>query len=169
MAKPKTAYACSECGAYSVKWAGQCPDCDAWNTLRETTPGAAGQTAGAAHARTLADFAGDLDTRYASGFSELDRVLGGGVMPGAVILLGGDPGVGKSTLLQQSAARLAADVPVCYASGEESLRQVGQRASRLGIDASAMHLLADTALENILAEATRVAKRKSSSSIRSRR
>ncbi len=104
-------------------------------------------------ATTLENLPDDIDYRHATGFEELDRVLGGGLVPGAVVLLGGDPGVGKSTLLQQASANLMQDVPVCYATGEESLRQIGQRSLRLGLDASAMNLLADTSIENVLSQA----------------
>ena len=104
-------------------------------------------------ATTLEDLPDDIDYRHVTGFEELDRVLGGGLVPGAVVLLGGDPGVGKSTLLQQASAHLMQDVPVCYATGEESLRQIGQRSLRLGLDASAMNLLADTSIENVLSQA----------------
>jgi len=152
MAKARTAYLCSECGAHSVKWAGQCPDCGAWNTLSETTIAAPRAASGAA-ATTLDKLPDDIETRYATGFGEFDRVLGGGLVPGAVTLLGGDPGVGKSTLLQQVSASLARDLAICYATGEESLRQIGQRSLRLGLDAADMNLLADTSLENILEQA----------------
>ena len=154
MAKAKTAYLCSDCGAHSVKWAGQCPDCGAWNTLAATaisTPRAS--TGPGAAATRLDELPDDIETRHATGFSEFDRVLGGGLVPGAVTLLGGDPGVGKSTLLQQVSASLMQDLPVCYATGEESLRQVGQRSLRLGLDAMDMNLLADTSLENVLEQA----------------
>jgi len=150
MPKTRTAYVCRDCGAHSVKWAGQCPDCSAWNTLEQTritAPRAAAAPQTAASLDTLAD---KLEARCPSGFAEFDRVLGGGVMPGAVVLLGGDPGVGKSTLLQQVSASLGAHTPVFYATGEESLRQIGQRSRRLGLAASQLKLLADTALENIL-------------------
>ncbi len=155
MAKPKIAYVCSECGAHSVKWAGQCPDCAAWNTLSETTVSAGRPVGEQPQAVTLAAMPDDVEARFTTGFSELDRVLGGGLVPGAVILLGGDPGVGKSTLLQQASAHLMQDLPVCYATGEESLRQIGQRSLRLGLDAESMNLLSDTSLENVLAEASR--------------
>ena len=154
MAKAKSAYVCSDCGAHSVKWAGQCPDCGAWNTLLETqirSSGDAGSTP--VSAVRVDELAGDLEARYGTGFGEFDRVLGGGLVPGAVALLGGDPGVGKSTLLQQVSARLMQDLPVCYATGEESLRQIAQRSLRLGLDASQMNLLADTSLENVFAQA----------------
>ena len=151
MPKAKIAYLCSECGAHSVKWAGQCPDCAAWNTMVETTFSAPKATPGAV-ATTLEDLPDDIDYRHTTGFGEFDRVLGGGLVPGAVVLLGGDPGVGKSTLLQQVSANLMQDVPVCYATGEESLRQIGQRSLRLGLDASSMNLLSDTSIENVLSE-----------------
>ncbi len=155
MAKAKTAYVCTECGAHSVKWAGQCPDCDAWNTLAETriSPARKPQEA-APPAAGLDALPDDLANRYNSGFAEFDRVLGGGLVPGAVVLLGGDPGVGKSTLLQQVSSSLAAERPVFYATGEESLRQVGQRSQRLGLTANQLKLLADTSLENVLEQAT---------------
>jgi DNA repair protein RadA/Sms len=152
MAKARTAYLCSECGAHSVKWAGQCPECGSWNTLAETTVATPRPASGAAVTR-LDALPEDVEARHATGFAEFDRVLGGGLTPGAVTLLGGDPGVGKSTLLQQVSAYLMLDLPVCYATGEESLRQIGQRSQRLGLDASAMNLLADTSLENVLSQA----------------
>jgi DNA repair protein RadA/Sms len=152
MAKARTAYLCSECGAHSVKWAGQCPDCGAWNTLSETAIATPRAASGAAATR-LDRLPDDIETRHATGFGEFDRVLGGGLVPGAVTLLGGDPGVGKSTLLQQVSASLARELPVCYATGEESLRQVGQRSLRLGLSASELNLLTDTSLENILDQA----------------
>ena len=152
MAKAKIAYLCTECGAHSLKWAGQCPDCAAWNTLTETSI-AATKTAAAVPATTLNDLPDDIEFRHGTGFQEFDRVLGGGLVPGAVVLLGGDPGVGKSTLLQQVSAQLMRDVAVCYATGEESLRQIGQRSLRLGLDASSMNLLADVSIENVLSVA----------------
>ena len=158
MAKAKTAYLCSACGAHSVKWAGQCPDCGAWNTLSETTIAAARAPSSSAPSATqLGALPDDVEARHSTGFGEFDRVLGGGLVPGAVTLLGGDPGVGKSTLLQQVSARLMQNLGVCYATGEESLRQIGQRSLRLGLDASAMNLLADTSLENVLAQARKCA------------
>lgn len=151
MAKAKTAYVCGACGAHSVKWQGQCPDCDAWNTLAPMALSSAGKKRQAAvEVASVRQLAAEPELRYPTGFSEFDRVLGGGLVPGSVVLLGGDPGVGKSTLLQQVAARLPAELRVCYASGEESLRQIAERARRLGLGASDMGLLADTSLDNIL-------------------
>lgn len=154
MARTKTAYVCADCGAHSVKWQGQCPECAAWNTLAQTTVSApqTERREGISPA-LLASLSDDLGARHATGFSEFDRVLGGGLVPGSVVLLGGDPGVGKSTLLQQVAAQLPQELSVCYASGEESLRQIGQRSRRLGLDRPGMNLLADTSLDNILEQA----------------
>jgi DNA repair protein RadA/Sms len=156
MGKLKTAYVCAECGAHSVKWAGQCPDCSAWNTLVETRISRATSVAGSgAETTTLSELELDPEERYATGFGEFDRVLGGGLVPGAVVLLGGDPGVGKSTLLQQVSARIQDGNAILYATGEESLRQISQRAQRLGLDATTLQVLADTSLDNVLAEASR--------------
>ncbi|NNF41368.1 MAG: DNA repair protein RadA [Woeseiaceae bacterium] len=158
MAKAKKAYVCAECGAHSVKWTGQCPECLVWNTLTETTFSAPVSATGAgARTQALGDLSEDMAERYDTGFAEFDRVLGGGLVPGAVVLLGGDPGVGKSTLLQQVSARLTAERPVCYATGEESLRQIGQRSLRLGLNAAAMNLLADTSIDTVLEQASRCA------------
>ena len=154
MAKSKTIYRCADCGAQSAKWQGQCADCGAWNSLQEAA--AASGARGAARVATLADVAEERTQRYGSGFSEFDRVLGGGIVPGSVVLLGGDPGVGKSTLLQQVAARLPNDLKTVYATGEESLRQVADRSRRLGLENPHLRLLADTSLANIIAEAQAV-------------
>jgi len=151
MARAKIAYVCAECGAHSVKWQGQCPDCDAWNTLIQTTLTSVAVERPAP--TVIANLEDDSAQRFATGFQEFDRVLGGGLVPGSVVLLGGDPGVGKSTLLQQVAAQLPAELRCLYATGEESLRQVAQRARRLGLDSPALCLLADTSLENILQQA----------------
>ena len=137
-----------------MKWQGQCPDCAAWNTLAETTVSGGGTDSGSGPAPSaLSELADDVAERYPTGFGEFDRVLGGGLVPGSVILLGGDPGVGKSTLLQQVASRLPAGLKTCYATGEESLRQVAQRARRLGTSSPELSLLADTSLDNVLAQA----------------
>ncbi len=161
MAKTRTAYVCSSCGAHSVKWQGQCADCGDWNTLSEVRlahgggAAASGAGAGLAALATLAEAGAEERERTTTGFGEFDRVLGGGLVPGAVILLGGDPGVGKSTLLLQVAARLRGSLPVLYVSGEESLRQVAQRARRLGVADSDLHLLAETRLDVMLDAVTR--------------
>ena len=159
MARLKTAFVCDDCGAHSVKWAGQCPECSAWNTMSKTqiaAPSAPSQGQQAADLKTVLD---DLGERYPTGFDEFDRVLGGGLVPGAVVLLGGDPGVGKSTLLQQVSAGLPDELSVCYATGEESLRQIGQRSQRLGLDRPLLKLLAETSLEHVLDQATQTSAR----------
>ena len=154
MARAKTAYVCTDCGAHSVKWQGQCPECAAWNTLAQMTVSAA-QTdrPEGVSPSLLGSLSDDLGVRHHTGFAEFDRVLGGGLVPGSVVLLGGDPGVGKSTLLQQVAALLPEALNICYATGEESLRQIGQRARRLGLDSPGLGLLADTSVDNILDQA----------------
>ncbi len=156
MPKVKSAYVCTECGSISVKWAGQCPECGAWNTLesRPLTPKPAAPAAPVRRLDDLTDELGEeLGQRYATGFGEFDRVLGGGLVPGAVVLLGGDPGVGKSTLLQQISARLPGELHVCYATGEESLRQIGQRGRRLGLGKASVAMLAETSLDSVLSTA----------------
>lgn len=158
MAKDKTQYDCAECGASSPRWAGQCPQCGAWNSLvesRATPPAAAARGkggrswAGESRLESLTGPAGDDPQRFSSGFSELDRVLGGGLVPGAVILLGGDPGIGKSTLLLQMLLRMPEAASV-YVTGEESVSQVRGRAQRLKENATDMALLAETEVESIL-------------------
>ncbi|MFB4205191.1 DNA repair protein RadA [wastewater metagenome] len=157
-AKPRRLYVCSDCGGSSPKWAGQCPECGAWNTLEEqiveATPAAGGrprgQYAGDRGVRSLADVPSDEETRFSAGIGELDRVLGGGLVRGGVVLLGGDPGIGKSTLLLEMVARLPAAHSALYVTGEESLRQVGLRASRLNVAAEGLRLLAETSVEAVL-------------------
>ncbi len=162
MAKSKTVYSCTECGAQQSKWGGQCPDCKAWNTLVETVAvAAAGKPnprfagyAGAADkvvVQNLSDVTPDDVARTPTGQAELDRVLGGGLVPGSVILIGGDPGVGKSTLLLQSLAMLSEQMSVLYVTGEESLQQVSMRAHRLNLAAGKVRLLAETNVETIIA------------------
>lgn len=151
MARAKTAYVCMDCGAHSVKWQGQCPECAAWNTLAQKAVSAAqAERPEGLSPFLLGSLGDDLGVRYPTGFAEFDRVLGGGLVPGSVVLLGGDPGVGKSTLLQQVATLLPDTLKILYATGEESLRQIGQRSRRLGLDHPALSLLADTSLENVL-------------------
>ena len=157
MARPKTSYVCGSCGARTPQWQGQCPACQAWNTLeRSAAAPASGHTRPAATApssRPVAEVAQDTEPRAASGIGELDRVLGGGLVAGSVTLLGGDPGIGKSTLLLQASDALSRERPVLYASGEESVRQVALRASRLGLASGSLRLMAETRVEAILEEA----------------
>ena len=156
MAKVKSQYVCTECGAASAKWLGQCPSCDAWNTLQESTNQSSGtsrfQALAVSSEVTLLDQIDAADTpRISSGLDEFDRVLGGGLVPGAVVLLGGDPGIGKSTLLLQSLAVLSRDHPVLYITGEESAAQVALRARRLGVEGSKLPVLAEIQFEQIAA------------------
>jgi DNA repair protein RadA/Sms len=157
MAKPKTSYVCGACGARTPQWQGQCPACQAWNSLERAAFAPASTQATAATAtpssRPVAEIVQDSEPRAASGIGELDRVLGGGLVAGSVTLLGGDPGIGKSTLLLQASDALSRERPVLYASGEESVRQVALRASRLGLASGSLRLLAETRVEAILEEA----------------
>jgi DNA repair protein RadA/Sms len=158
MAKPKTLFVCTECGGSSPKWVGQCPDCGRWNTLEESLeaarPRAVGWTGEAP--RLVSEVEAESEARWPTGIGELDRVLGGGLVPGSVTLIGGDPGIGKSTLLLQAAVRLAGAMPTLYVTGEESLRQVGMRARRIGMEEGGLKLLAETNIERILAQADTV-------------
>jgi DNA repair protein RadA/Sms len=158
MAKSKPNYVCGSCGARTAQWQGQCPACQAWNTLELAAsalhlPAARNAPAGKAASRTVAEITEETESRAVSGIGELDRVLGGGLVAGSVILLGGDPGIGKSTLLLQAADALSRERPVLYASGEESVRQVALRARRLGLESGTLRLAAETRVEAILEEA----------------
>jgi DNA repair protein RadA/Sms len=160
--RPRTVYACAECGHSSPKWLGQCPSCQKWNTLHEEiapAPRAPGQRRtreSAARPVRLSEVVASEEERLRTGVAELDRVLGGGVVPGMLALLGGDPGIGKSTLLLTALDRLARarpDRPVLYVSGEESARQVKLRADRLGVTAKNLHVLAETDATRVLLSA----------------
>lgn len=153
MAKTKTIFSCQQCGFQSPKWMGRCPDCHQWNTLVEEQPVTAEK-----HSRALAEpgkplklseVVGREEDRLSCGLTELDRTLGGGVVPGSLILVGGDPGIGKSTLLLQACAHLAQKGTALYVTAEESARQVKLRADRLGIASDKLYLLAETSLEQI--------------------
>jgi DNA repair protein RadA/Sms len=163
MAKAKIIYACQSCGYQSPKWLGRCPDCNQWNSLIEE------KQERAAHPRSelslgskedpspIHDIAGDDERRMLSGIGEFDRVLGGGLVPGSVILIGGDPGIGKSTLLLQAFAALSRNgLTSLYVSGEESQRQIKMRAERLGIEAPHLLVLSETALERIVEQVKRI-------------
>lgn len=153
MAKSKSTYSCNECGGQTLKWQGQCPHCQAWNTLIETvsekstsrfTP-----VSETSHVQSLSMVDDGEEERYSTGVTEFDRVLGGGLVHGGVVLLGGDPGIGKSTLLLQTLCHMSSTHNVLYVSGEESARQVALRAKRLALEASAVHMLAEIQLEKI--------------------
>ena len=158
MAREKTIYTCRDCGGTSPKWLGKCPHCNAWNTLEE---GVAETAAGRNHrfqslnrslpVTTLAEIEASEVERTPTGLEELDRVLGGGIVEGGVVLIGGDPGIGKSTLLLQALDALSRSMPTLYVSGEESGAQVALRARRLGLDGSRVRVLAEINLEKILA------------------
>jgi DNA repair protein RadA/Sms len=164
MARARTAYVCTECGAEHNKWQGQCAECGVWNTLSEfvvqpATKSVAvnprGGYAGAGDAPKVTPLAGvatDAEQRSATGIGELDRVLGGGLVTGSVVLIGGDPGIGKSTLLLQMLGAIGQRVRGLYVTGEESLAQVASRGHRLGIPLEGLEALAETSIERILGE-----------------
>lgn len=153
----KTVYFCQECGYESAKWMGQCPACKAWNTFVEETVSSQKSSSGSIKTTqkktepvVLKDISLSSDERQSCGISELDRVLGGGIVPGSLVLVGGDPGIGKSTLLLQVCRNLSSQgISVLYISGEESLRQIKLRADRLGTFNDKLKLLCETNLENI--------------------
>src|SRR3954462_14193388 len=158
MAKPKTTYSCTECGGQALKWQGQCPHCQAWNTLEETLAEAAPSAnrfaliAEGGKLQRLSEIEAREEQRFSTGVPEFDRVLGGGLVPGGVVLIGGDPGIGKSTLLLQSLPEMGVQAPgrkLLYVTGEESPQQVALRAKRLGLDARHVHVLAEINLEKI--------------------
>ncbi len=167
MKPPKVVFVCQECGAQAPKWMGRCTECGAWNSLVEeraeppTAPGATtnrfSQFSTASTARLYAEVEMSHGVRLSTGIGEFDRVLGGGVVPGSLILLGGEPGIGKSTLLLQAASHFAREVgPVLYASAEESEHQVKSRGDRLGVGDSPLYLLSETCIERILEEVARL-------------
>ena len=166
MPKPRTVFVCSACGADSPRWQGQCPSCSEWNTMsafntprkpRAVLSGAQG--AAASQAEPIGKVDTSNDERLGTGYAEFDRVLGGGLAAGSVTLIGGDPGIGKSTLLLQCAAAISARVPVLYATGEESVRQVAERARRLAVQGPALSLISETSVERILEECDRASAR----------
>jgi DNA repair protein RadA/Sms len=157
MAKAKIVHSCTECGAVSPKWQGRCPDCGAWNTLVETVAEAETPTSrrfaalsGAARVWTLSEIEARETDRLPTGVGEFDRALGGGLVSGGVVLIGGDPGIGKSTLLLQALAALSGASSALYVSGEESGQQIALRAQRLALDTRRLKLLAEINLEKIL-------------------
>jgi DNA repair protein RadA/Sms len=156
MAKQRTHFSCQACGFQTPKWLGKCTDCGGWNTLVEEAAAseerrpAWGASGGATRPVRLLDVESEAEPRRRTGLHELDRVLGGGLVPGSLVLLGGDPGIGKSTLLLQAVQHLATTGPVLYVSGEESLRQTKMRAERLGVAAPELHLFAETDADKVL-------------------
>jgi DNA repair protein RadA/Sms len=166
MKSPRPVFVCQECGSQAPKWMGRCPDCGAWNSFVEERPADPAPTAADQRyriggstpgARLYADVDSTTAVRLPTGIGEFDRVLGGGVVPGSLVLLGGEPGIGKSTLLLQVAANFAKTVgPVLYSSGEESEHQIKSRGDRLGVDRAPLYLLAETCLERLLEEIERI-------------
>lgn len=158
MAKPKSLYVCSECGGQSPKWLGRCPQCGAWNSLEETvvatTPAAGARApiglANGGGVRPLAEIEAEDLPRWPTSSEEFDRVLGGGLVPGGVVLLGGDPGIGKSTLLLQTLAHMAVSKRVLYVSGEESGAQIALRARRLGVQQAPIDVFPEISLQRII-------------------
>ncbi len=160
MAKAKTVYVCNACGYESGRWLGKCPDCGAWNTLAEHMVEAVSETqdkpmkrpAGMGMAaKRLSEIGDEAQARRSCGIDELDRVLGGGIVEGSVTLVGGDPGVGKSTLLLQACGKLAeAGGRVLYVTGEESARQIKLRARRLNVETDSVWVLAENAMNDIV-------------------
>lgn len=163
MAKAKRIFGCTDCGATQPKWAGQCADCGAWNTMVETVvEGAArsgnartGWTGEHATLKTLADVSVEEIPRFSTQSKELDRVLGGGLVDGSVVLLGGDPGIGKSTILLQTMCSLAQHIPALYVTGEESQQQVAMRGRRLELPLDKLKVMTETCVESIIAVAQR--------------
>src|SRR5690349_13086730 len=161
MARASPVFVCSACNGETLKWQGQCPLCGEWNSLEQRMAsrsaagrGGQGRALEATPPRRLETALAAVDERLASGHEELDRVMGGGIVPGSVTLLGGDPGIGKSTLLLQVAAWVARTNPVLYASGEESVSQIALRAKRLAVDSRKLEIVAESSLEAILALAS---------------
>ena len=156
MAKAKTVFVCNQCGYESGKWNGRCPDCGEWNTFEEMEQAVSVKTGAARKKSDLTDRILELseidvhsDVRYNTGIGELDRVLGGGLVKGSLVLLGGAPGIGKSTLLLQMCQYLGENYSVLYVSGEESARQIKLRADRLGVDTESLYILTVTDAEAI--------------------
>lgn len=166
-AKLKSVYICSSCGYESAKWNGRCPSCGEWNTFEEEVVEAAPKKAGAKKApsalngedcsdkvRTLSQIDTEDEIRYSTGAGELDRVLGGGLVKGSLVLLGGEPGIGKSTLLLQICSYFGREHTILYVSGEESVRQVKLRADRLGVVTTNLYLLSITDAESVCSTIT---------------
>lgn len=147
--KTKSVYVCSECGYESVKWYGKCPGCGEWNTMNEQIPTIANKSGTRSRASIqpvlkLNEISGDIEKRLSTGIKEFDRVLGGGIVEGSLVLLSGDPGIGKSTILLQICQSLDSSKKILYISGEESARQIKLRAARLGVDSENLYILSQT-------------------------
>ncbi len=159
--KTKTFYTCQNCGSQSPKWLGKCPDCNSWNTMVEEVALKSGQadvmSFPATAPQPISEVSGEAEKRLSCGISEFDRVLGGGLVAGSLVLIGGDPGIGKSTLLLQATNHLAKSVgSILYVSGEESAQQIRMRGSRMGVDAAGLYILTETSLEKIITHVHRL-------------
>ncbi len=155
MAKEKTVYSCQQCGFQSKKWLGKCPDCGQWNSFveeRQTKSSDVRTSTISTTAANYQDISSQDNSRISSGIAEFDRVLGGGIIPGSLVLIGGDPGIGKSTLLLQVADKLGLNHKVLYVSGEESEKQIKLRGQRLGINPRDLFLVPETCLEKVINE-----------------
>lgn len=155
MAKVKTSYICSECGYETPKWYGKCPNCGEWNTMNEEAPaveikGSKSHVSYASNAMKLSEISGDIEKRISTGIGEFDRVLGGGIVLGSLVLVSGDPGIGKSTILLQICEHLGQSKRVLYVSGEESASQIKLRANRLGVFTSNLLILSQTDVRTII-------------------
>ena len=158
MAKQKTVFCCTECGNETANWSGRCPKCGSWNTLKEVTfdNRPKGKESNQRHERemktpkriTELDISSEI--RFSTGISEFDRVLGGGAVTGSLVLVGGSPGIGKSTILLQMCGKIASDKNILYVSGEESERQLKLRANRLGVNSSSIFVLSETDISSII-------------------
>ena len=156
MSKNKTQFICTECGYSSLKWLGKCPGCNSWNTMTETivsdkpSKQASASSKSASAVKKISEISGDFKERFSTGVGELDRVLGGGIVAGSLILVGGSPGIGKSTLLLQICENTRKDKKILYVSGEESERQIKMRADRLGVVSDNLYLVSETDIECVV-------------------
>ena len=166
MAKVRNSYVCTNCGYETSKWNGKCPDCGEWNTFEEVEVQVSSRASGKAKAAAIKDISDNIlninsvdasshEIRYDTGMKELNSVLGGGLVKGSLVLLGGEPGIGKSTMLLQICQTMGDDHTILYVSGEESARQIKLRANRLGVNSDNLYLLAETDAESICAAITK--------------
>ena len=147
MAKNKTVFICSECGFESPKWYGKCPGCGEWNTLNEeisSSTSTKSSVSSSAKVMSLDEITEDVEKRISTGIKEFDRVLGGGIVKGSLVLISGDPGIGKSTILLQVCEYLGKSKKILYVSGEESANQIKMRANRLGVTTDSLYILPQT-------------------------
>ena len=153
MLKSRQVYICENCGYESLKWNGQCPQCKEWNTLTEQTvkesAAMISRASGRVYIKRISEVKGGSEMRFSTGMREFDRGLGGGLVPGSLTLVGGDPGIGKSTLMLQICQFIGADKEILYISGEESMSQIKLRADRLGVNTQRLSLLCETNIDTV--------------------